>query len=194
MKKHLLIAFAFVLATSASLFAADTYAPDRAHSSVTFCVKHMVLSTVCGKFRDFDAAILLDTTDAAKSSFTGTIKTASITTDQDQRDSDLKSPNFFDVEKFPEITFKSSKIEKTKDGYMASGTLTMKGVSKEIQLPFVLTGPVKLGDKTKIGISADMTLNRQDYGITWAQKLDNGGLVVSDEVKIHIESEAVLKK
>lgn len=194
MKKNLLIAVAFVLAMTASLYAADTYAPDRAHSSVTFCVKHMVLSTVCGRFKDFDATILLDQSDITKSSFTGTIKTASIWTDHDQRDADLKSASFFDVEKYPEITFKSSKIEKTKDGYVATGTLTMHGVSKDIQLPFTLTGPVNLGDKTKIGISATMTLNRQDYGISWAKKLDSGGLVVSDEVKVTIESEAALKK
>lgn len=194
MKRSWLIVFVFLFIAAGSLFAADTYNPDPDHTSVTFCAKHMVLSTVCGKFKEFEANILLDEQDITKSSFTGTIKTASLTTDVEKRDNHLKSEAFFDVQKFPEITFSSSKIEKSQDGYVAVGKLTIKGVSKEIRLPFTLSGPVTMGGAKKIGISATMTLNRQDYGVSWNQKLDTGGVVVSDEIKIGIESEAKLKK
>ena len=182
------------LMTAGSLFAADVYTLDGAHSNVNFCVKHMVISTVCGRFNQFEATINFDEADVTKSSWTGTIKTASITTDNEKRDNHLKSADFFDVEKHPEITFKSSKIEKKGDGYVAAGTLTMRGVSKEVSIPFTVTGPITVFGGKRIGISATLTVNRQDYGVSWSQKLDSGGLVVSDEVKINLDAEAVMKK
>lgn len=194
MKKQFLFGFALLFALAAGLFAADTYKLDPNHSAVNFCVKHMVLSTVCGRFKEADATINLDEADITKSSWSGTIKTASISTDQDNRDEDLKSAGFFDVQKYPEITFKSTKIEKAKDGYVAVGSLTMKDVTKEIRIPFTLTGPVMLGDKKKVGIAATLTLNRQDYHISWNKKLDSGGLVVSDEVQITLNGEAGLQE
>lgn len=194
MKKNWFLSFVLLLAVTTMAHSVDTYTPDPPHSSVNFCVKHMVLSTVCGKFKDFQATILFDSTDITKSSWSGTIKTASITTDNDNRDSDLKSAGFFDVEKFPEITFKSSKITKKGDGYVAAGTLTMHGVSKEIEIPFTLTGPISAFGTKRLGISGGLTINRQEYGISWSKKLDDGGLVVSDEVKISLEAEAVMKK
>lgn len=194
MKKRLPIILIFLFALAGSLLAADTYSLDPAHSSVTFCAKHMVLSTVCGKFREFEATILLDEKDITKSSWSGKIKTPSITTDVEKRDAHLKSPDFFDVEKYPEITFQSSKIEKAKDGYVAVGNLKIRDVSKEVRIPFTLTGPVAMGDKKKIGIEANLTINRQDYGVSWSQKLDSGGLVVSDEIKISLNAEAAQAK
>ena len=145
MKKQFLSGFALLVALAAGSFAADTYKLDPNHSAVNFCVKHMVLSTVCGKFKAADATINLDETDITKSSWSGTIKTASISTDQDNRDEDLKSAGFFDVQKYPEITFKSTKIEKAKDGYVAVGNLTMKDVTKEIRVPFTPDRPRNAG-------------------------------------------------
>lgn len=185
--------FAFLIV--GSLFAADIYVPDPAHSNVGFSAKHLVISTVSGKFKDFNATIQFDPADPSKSSFEGTIKTASIDTGNADRDTHLKSPDFFDAEKHPEITFKSSKIEKSGDGYVATGMLTMRGVSKEIKLPFTLSGPVKdPWGNDRIGISASTTINRQDYGVSYSRKMDTGGLVVSDEIKIQIDAEATKKK
>lgn len=194
MRKQLSIIFVFLFALAGSLLAADTYTLDPNHSAATFCAKHMVLSTVCGKFREFEATIQLDEKDVTKSSWSGKIKTASITTDNDRRDAHLKSPDFFDVEKYPEITFQSSKIEKTKDGYVAVGSLKMRDVTKEVRIPFTLTGPVAMGDTKKIGIEANLILNRQDYGVSWSQKLDSGGLVVSDDIKVTLNAEAAQPK
>lgn len=119
-----------------------------------------------------------------------TIKTASISTDNEGRDNHLKSPDFFDAANNPEVTFKSSRIEKKGDGYIAHGILTLRGVSKEIALPFTLGGPMA-GQRGKVlGVDASTTINRQDYGVKWSRTLDAGGLAVSDEVKIELNIEA----
>ena len=132
--------FALLISSAAS---ADTYVLDLSHASVGFCAKHLVISTVCGRFKEFDSTIILDESDITKSSWTGTIKTASITTDNEKRDEHLKGVDFLDVQKYPEISFKSSKIEKKGEGYVANGTLTMRGVSKDVSIPFTLNGPIE---------------------------------------------------
>src|SRR3954447_11720827 len=159
-KKSAISALVLVLALSTAACAAD-YKIDSNHSSATFNVRHMVISNVPGRFQDVSGTINYDDADVTKSSVEATIKASSITTDNEGRDKHLKSADFFDVEKFPEITFKSKKIEKRGNQLVAIGTLTMKNVSKYIELPFELS---KLATPrgTMIGIVAETKLNRMD--------------------------------
>src|SRR5256885_11041675 len=133
-----------VIALLAALpaIAADTYIFDKAHTRVGFTAQHLVISTVEGRFKDFDGTITLDPKDITKSSVKVTIKTASVDTDNASRDNDLRNSEFLDVAKYPEMTFVSDKIEKRASGYVATGTFTLKGVSKTIELPFSLGGPI----------------------------------------------------
>ncbi|HEX9652725.1 MAG TPA: YceI family protein, partial [bacterium] len=166
-----------------------------AHSSVGFSVKHLVISNTKGEFSDFAGTIMLDENDITKSSLEVTIKTASISTHDDKRDAHLRSADFFDVEKHPEITFKSKKVEKTSAGYQLTGDLTIRGVTKEVSFPFTLVGPVPdpWGGK-RLAAQASVTVNRQEFGVSWNKTLDGGGLLVGDEVTINIEVEAVHAK
>lgn len=184
---------ALALATLALVPAAhaqDAYTIDAVHSSVGFKVKHMMVSDVKGSFAAFSGAINLDPKSIDASSVEVTIETASVSTHNEKRDGHLKSPDFFDAEKFPTITFKSKKITKKGDAWVAVGDLTMRGVTKEIELPFTLSGPVSASNASIIGVSAAMELNRQDFGVSWNKTLDAGGVVVGDKVKIEIELEA----
>jgi polyisoprenoid-binding protein YceI len=184
---------AVVFAGSAQ--AADTYQVDPSHSGVTFSVTHMVISKVKGRFGDFQGMIVYDESNVENSSVEVTIKATSIDTNHEKRDKDLRSAEFFDVENHPEITFKSSKVMKSKDGFVAVGTLTMHGVSKEIEIPFEVRGVITdPWGNTRLGAAGTLTLNRQHFGIKYSQKLDNGGLVVSDEVDIELEIEAIKQK
>jgi polyisoprenoid-binding protein YceI len=185
---------AFVL-TATSLFA-DTYQIDPKHSRVEFSVKHLMISTVRGQFKTFDATINFDPNDPSKDSITGSIKTASIDTGNENRDNDLRTnQEFFAAEKYPEITFSSKKVEKKGNVYNVSGTLTVKGISKDVVLPVTVNGPIKdpMGGKQRIGIETTLTIKRHDYGIVWDKRLDNGGAVVSEEVQISITGEAASK-
>jgi polyisoprenoid-binding protein YceI len=190
-KKSVLVLLAFLYA--GFIFGADTYSPDPNHSSVTFTVTHLLISKVSGKFKDFTATAVYDPNDVSKSSLTGTIKTASITTDQETRDNDLKTnPGFFEVEKYPEITFQSTKVYKKADEIWIDGNLTIKGTTKPVSFPVTINGPITdQRGTTKLGVEATFAINRQDFGITWNKKLDNGGAVVSDKVQININSEMV---
>lgn len=171
------------------------YEVDNVHSSVSFAVRHMVVSKTKGEFTDYSVSIKEDPKDITKSSVTAVIKAASINTRNEKRDNHLRSADFFDVEKFPEITFKSKKIEKKGDGFVAHGKFTMHGVSKEISLPFTLSEKIKdpYGN-IRVGIEANYKLDRRDYGLKWSRTLDKGGLVVGNEVKIEILLEMVAKK
>jgi polyisoprenoid-binding protein YceI len=119
-----------------------------------------------------------------------TIKSASINTDNAARDKDLRADGFFDVEKFPTITFQSKSVEKKGNDYVAHGTLTIHGVAKDVDLAFELKGPVDTGRGKILGAHATLNINRQDYGVSWSRTLDKGQLVVSNEVKIDINVEA----
>ncbi len=148
-----LLNFALAIATTACIagnaVAADKYVIDKVHSNIGFSVKHLMVSTVRGNFTDFMGEIMLDPMDMTKSSVMVTIKTASISTDNEGRDNHLKSPDFFDVANNPKVTFKSSRIEKKGDAYVAHGMLTLRGVSKEVALPFTLGGPLP-GQRGKV--------------------------------------------
>ena len=179
-----------VLALGSSAWAADEYKIDPVHSKVGFAVKHMAISTVEGRFTDFNGSILFDDKDPSKSSVSVTIKTSSINTDNTSRDNDLRSANFLEAEKYPEITFKSKSVEKKGNGYVAHGTLTIKSVSKDVDLAFSLNGPIDTGRGKAMGAEAGLTINRQDYGVTWSKSLPGGELMVANDVTIKINVEA----
>lgn len=173
---------------------ADAYAIDPVHSHIGFAVKHLGVSTMRGNFKNFSGTINLDPTDIIKSSVEITIQVESIDTDNAKRDTSLKGPNFFDVAKYPDITFKSTKIQKRGKGYECIGQFTMHGVTNTVTLPFILSGPIQDQEKRSlIGVESKLTINRQNYGISWNRAMDSGVSVISDTVEIILNIEAVKK-
>jgi polyisoprenoid-binding protein YceI len=190
--------FAVALATlalSTPAMAADTFTVDKAHSEVTFRVRHLGISNVSGRFTEFDGAVQIDQAKPEASSVEFTIQTASINTANEGRDKHLRSADFFDAEKFPAISFKSTKVAAAgKDRYNVTGTFTMRGVTKEITLPVALLGFGKgMRGEDRAAFEIQTVVNRQDYGVNWNRTLDTGGVVVSDEVNVLINVEAVKK-
>ena len=180
---------ALALAASPAL-AADNFVVDKGHSEASFQVRHFV-SKVRGRFTDFAGNIQVDKANPEKSSVEYTIKTTSIDTANERRDGHLRSADFFDVEKNPEITFKSSKVvAKGQDRYDVTGTFTLHGVSKEITVPVAFLGFAKTKQGEKAGFEVTTTVNRKDYGIVWNQAMDAGGFVLGDEVTVAINIEA----
>jgi len=191
--KAILAAVVVAFGFAAGARAADTYKIDPVHSSVGFSVRHMVISNVKGKFQEFAGTIVLENNKLIEA--TGTIQTKSVDTGVAQRDQDLRSANFFDVEKFPTITFKSKRVEKKGEEFVLVGDFTMHGVTKELSLPVKLSGPVKdPWGNSRIGLETRTKLSRKDYGMTYNKALEAGGLVVGDEVEIEINAEAVKEK
>lgn len=174
-------------AVPAGMTSAIPYAIDKNHSTIGFSVPILGgISKVSGKFTDFDVKLVYDDADITKSSVSATIKAASIDTGIENRDKHLRTADFFDVEKYPEITFQSKRIEKKGNRLTAYGTFTMHGVSKEIALPFMITGKYKDpkdGD-VSVGFSSKLMINRQDYGIAWRHK--DTPTFVGDEVEIEL--------
>jgi polyisoprenoid-binding protein YceI len=170
-----------------------TYSIDPLHTNVGFRVRHMGLAIVLGKFTDYTATISYDPNDITKSSVQFTAKVASLDTGVKQRDDHLRSADFFEVEKFPEMTFRSTRIERKSDKkFIAYGDLTIKNVIKQIALPVEFYGAIKDSQgQTRLGGSATLNINRLDYGIKWSQILDNGSLVVDNNVQIELQFEAV---
>lgn len=185
---------ALVLAASPAL-AVDTYVVDKDHSEATFQVRHLV-TKVRGHFGDFEGTIQVDRAKPEASSVEFVVKTTSLDTDNPDRDKHLRSADFFDVEKHPEIRFKSSKIvKKSGEQYEVTGTLTMRGVSKEVTLPVSFLGFAKdpWGNE-KAGFETQITLNRKDFGMVWNKTLDSGGWLLGDEAYITVNIEANKKK
>jgi polyisoprenoid-binding protein YceI len=173
---------------------AETYQVDPVHSTVGFSVKHLAISTVRGVFTNFEGTIEFDAKKPEASKASGTVKVASVNTQMEARDKHLRSPDFFDADKYPEIQFQMVSARKDGDAWVVKGRFTMHGVMREIELRGTIEGPVKdPWGKTRIGLSASTTINRQDFGLTWSKKMDSGGLVVGDLVKIELEIEAVAK-
>ena len=175
--------------------AADTYTIDVGHSNVSFLIRHF-FSKVPGRFGKYEGTIVYDAEDLSKSSVNVTIDAASINTDVADRDKHLKSGDFFDVEKFPKITFTSTKVKplgKTKA--QVEGNLTIKGVSKPVTLDVEVlgTGPDAWGN-TRGGFEGRTKVNRQDFGVAWNKVVEGGGTVLGDEVEITLNLEAVRQK
>ena len=175
--------------------AAEVYTIDPTHSEVSFQVRHLV-TQVRGKFNEYQGTIALDPAKLENSSVEFKIKAASIDTGLPDRDKHLRAEDFFFVEKHPEITFKSQQIKATgKDTYEVTGPLTLRGVTKTVTLPVTFLGKVRdPWGNDKAGFELSTTLNRKDYGIVWNAALDNGGVVLGDDVKIAINLETVQQK
>lgn len=171
---------------------AGDYRMDAAHSTIGFSIRHNELALVSGRFKDFTGTIRYDDKDVTKSSVEFTAKVQSIDTGVEARDRHLRTADFFEVEKFPEMTFKSTKVERKGKGYVLHGDLTLKGITKPVTLPFMLTGAIKDGrGNTRIGIAAQTKINRRDFGITWGRALPGGGFDVAHEVLIDLQLEAL---
>lgn len=167
------------------------WAIDPTHSEITFKVKHLMISNVKGEFRTFQANI--DGEDFTNSTISANIDASSISTNNDDRDTHLKSPDFFEVEKYPEITFVSKSIKKVDDDeYQLVGDLTIKGTTKEITLDTEFGGYMKdpYGNE-KAGFSINGKLNRKDFGLNWNAALEAGGVMVGNEIKINAEVQFV---
>jgi polyisoprenoid-binding protein YceI len=187
-----IVAFFFSLCFAGVVLGADTYTVDRSHTTVGFTVRHLVINKVRGKFNDFSGTIVYDENDITKSSMQGTIHAASIDTDHAKRDNHLRSPDFFDVVNHPEINFKSKSVMKENDGLVLVGDLTLRDTTKEVQLPFKVTGKIQDPQgNTVIGFEATLSLDRQEFGIAYSRVMDNGGLIVGNEVNIALVGEAI---
>ena len=187
------------LVTALSLPAAaanSTWQIDPQHSSAQFAVRHLGLSTVRGAFSKLSGAVLLDGQDISKSSVEVTIDVNTVDTREPDRDKDLRSERFFDVAHFPTMTFKSKKVEQVVPGKLrVTGDLTIRGTTKEVVLDVDgPTAPIKdpWGNQ-RVAATATTKVNRQDFGVKWNAKLDNGGVVVADDVNITIDVEMVQK-
>ena len=170
---------------------ADLYQVDPSHTSVNFMVRHLAIYKVRGQFHKFTGTIRYDEADITQAALEGTIQVDSIDTEQAKRDNDLRGEQFLDAEHYPTITFASQRVEKRDEGYVLIGTMTMHGASKEVAIPFTLTGPVVHMGKTLLGFEANFEINRQDFGITYAKMMDSGGLVVGNTVQIELSGRAV---
>lgn len=190
MKFKSLITAALLLSAASLASAADTYNIDSRHSEAAFKIRHW-MSKVSGKFADMSGTVNIDRANPSASSVDVTIKAASVNTGVAGRDEHLRKPDFFDVEKFPDITFKSTKIAPSakKDVFDVTGDFTMHGVTKQITLPVAFLGA--MGDR--VGFSFSTTLNRKDYGIIWNRTMDNN-VMLGDDVDIDISIEAVKPK
>lgn len=165
---------------------------DPTHSHIEFAVKHLMISTVKGRFGDVEGTITIVENDPSKSSVKATIKAASIDTRTEQRDNHLRSADFLDAATYPELTFASTRITGDADTFTVTGQLTIRGVTREITLQATNEGAGKdpWGGE-RIGFSATTKLDRRDYGLVWNQAIETGGVVVGNDVKISIEIEAV---
>ncbi len=171
----------------------QTWTIDAAHSGVHFTVRHMVVSKVRGKFGRFSGTITYDAARPAASSVVATIDVSSIDTGVEQRDGHLKSADFFDAARFPEMTFRSKHAEPAgADRLRLTGDLTIRGVTREVSLDVELGGRAKdpWGGE-RVGFSARTSLDRKEFGLTWNQALEAGGVLVGDRVDIELEVEAV---
>jgi polyisoprenoid-binding protein YceI len=174
-------------------YVAGTWTIDQAHSDVSFSVRHMMVSKVRGRFSTFEGEIVTGE-NPLDSSVTATIDLSSIDTNNADRDQHIRSADFFDVETHPKMTFESTGVSATEDGYLVEGTLTIKGVSKRAHLNLEPNGfgPDAWGG-TRAGFSASTEISRKEFGIDIDIPLEGGGVVIGDKIQISLEIEAVLK-
>lgn len=173
-----------------------TWQIDEIHTHIGFSVKHMMVSTVRGQFKQYKGKLVLDPADFTRSSFEGEIEVASIDTGNGQRDDHLRTSDFFDAANYPQITFKSTKIERKAGGaegeYLVYGDLTIRGVTRPVAFDVEFFGTSKNPwGKTVAGLSARATINRKDFGVSYNALLETGGVAVGEKVKIELEAELV---
>ena len=188
------MALIFVL-PSAGLFAqAYRYNVDPAHTSITFNVRHMMVTTVRGTFDKFEGWIEYDPKNPQNTKAEGIVYVNSINTNNEKRDGHLKSSDFFDAEKYPTMKMVLRKVYKKGDKWWADADLTIKDVTKRISFPFEIYGPMKDDwGNYRIGVEASFEINRFDFGLNWNQVLETGGVVVDKTVKVELNIEAIYK-
>ena len=170
----------------------SNWAIDHSHSGVNFTVRHMMFAKVKGQFNAFDAVIEADPQDLTTASISFSIDTASVDTNNGDRDAHLRSADFFEVENHPKITFTATKIEKVGENeYKVTGDTTLRGVtrSETFDVEFGGSGKDPWGNE-KVGFSVEGTINRSDYGLVWNAALETGGVLVGDEIKISVDIQA----
>ncbi len=186
---------AFISLVSAGLLMAEPFVLDKGHSSVGFSVKHMMITNVTGNFKDFSGELDFDTKKKSFNSLSGTIKATTVDTGIEKRDEHLRSADFFEVEKFPDITFKMTSYKAKGDDGEMEGELTIKGVTKKVKLQTEIGGLIKdLQGDTRVGFTLSGKISRKDFGLTWNKALETGGVVVGDDVKLTIEAQAKVKE
>jgi polyisoprenoid-binding protein YceI len=187
---RLLLSLFLALGISVASFAQNAWTLDKSHSGIKFSVRHMVISDVEGSFRDYDVTFKSDKEDFTDAVIEATIQTASIDTDNERRDGHLKSDDFFNAEKYPTITFKSTRFEKTSPmTYKIHGDLTIRDVTKPVTFDAVLGGTQKTQRGAVSGWKATLTINRFDYNLKWDRAIETGGLVVGPDVTITVNAQ-----
>jgi polyisoprenoid-binding protein YceI len=194
-KRYLNVVLAALLSAGGVSIAAgaDLYVTDPSHTTVSFTVRHLAIYKVRGKFNDFSGTIMYDEHDLTKSSMRGSINVASIDTDNEKRDNDLRGEQFLDAARFPDITFASKRVEARDGGHVLIGDLTVHGVTKEIAMPFTITGTLVHRGTTLLGFEGSVQINRHDFGITYNKLTDSGGLIVGNTVDIELIGRAIKK-
>lgn len=189
MKKVLLIAAA--LLANVAIFAQTKWNVDVVHSSVKFTVEHLVISEVEGSFKTFNGSMTSTTPDFAGAAIDFTVDVASISTDNEMRDTHLKSDDFFNAEKYPKMSFKSTSFKKVSGNkYVLTGNLTLRDVTKSVKFDVTYGGTAKDGyGNTKAGFKATTVINRFDYGLKWSALTEAGGMTVGNEVTIDLRLE-----
>jgi len=191
MKMFKTFTVALLILSTAVVAQAETWAIDTAHSVLDFKVRHL-FSKTGGQFGEWEGMITFDGKDLTGGSVELTIQAASIDTRNEDRDNHLRSADFFDVETYPTLTFKSTEVVKTDSGFEVRGDLTMHGVTKGIAIPFEYHGSgTDPWGTLRAGFSGSTTVNRKDFGIVWNKNVDKGGLLLGDDVAIDIEIEAI---
>jgi len=193
--KRMFSAVLLVGAMTSAAMAAEAYKIDKSHSEASFRIRHL-MSRVTGRFTDFDGLVNIDRKRPLSSSVAFTIRTASIDTGEPNRDNHLRSAEFFEVDKYPELKFQSTSIKAVgKDTYDVKGNLTMRGVTKPVTVRVDYLGAAKdpMGNE-RAGFEVTTKLNRKDYGIVWNKSLDAGGYLLDDVVQVMIEIQAVKQK
>jgi len=185
------LAFAILTILFTSNLFADTYKIDPTHSTFGFAVKHIEVGITRGQFTDYSGEVKFDSENLKEFHAWAIIKAKSISTRLEARDNHLRGEHFFYTEKYPTIIFSSRKIVKKDGKYEIIGSLTMRGVTKQISIPVTISGPIRspFGSKV-IGISGETVINRQDYGISWNDVMPDGGFVVGNNVMLTIDLEA----
>jgi polyisoprenoid-binding protein YceI len=172
----------------------NVYALDQAHTTIEFVVRHLMITKVRGRFTAFDGQIELAPGSDLPVAIAATIQAGSIDTREDQRDAHLRSADFFDVDKYPELKFESTRIDGTPDEFTIDGKLTIHGVTRDVSLAGTFEGRVTdPWGGVRVGYTANTTVNRKDFGLTWNAALETGGVVVGDEVRIELNVEAILQ-
>lgn len=168
---------------------------DPDHSLVEFRVSHMVISNTSGRFTDYQGFVVMDADTKTFKAIEATIQATSIDTNQEKRDTHLRNADFLDVKQFPTMTYKMKSIQKDGETYKIVGLLTLRGVTKDVTLTGTFNGVTKdPWGSTRAGFTANGVLNRKDFGMIWNKTLDNGGLVVGDDVHIHLDIECIKTK